>query len=64
MLAKQLQALEPLKEGRLGNPAVDGVMTNYIEAGSQKYLAGVQRPLEIMRHIIRWELLSCTCILW
>ncbi len=53
VLQKQLQALEPIKGGRLGVPAIDGYMPHFVSSGEIKNVPGRQRPVELLRHIIR-----------
>jgi hypothetical protein len=53
LLAPQLQALEPVLRGRINSPDVDAYMPSYIADGEEKAVPGMQRPVELMRHVIR-----------
>ena len=53
LLAPALAALEPIKGGRQGKPALDGYQLEFIPHDSTRNVHGLQRPLEVMRHVIR-----------
>jgi hypothetical protein len=63
VLAKQLQALEPIKGGRIGMPSIDGYMASFISDGDTRNSKGVQRPVELMRHVIRSVRIAMYCFL-
>jgi hypothetical protein len=53
ILARQLQALEPIHHGRIGVPSIDAYMDAFVAEGQSRSISGVQRPVELIRHVLR-----------